>query len=96
MPYLEKEDRNELNSAMGGFTPHSGGELQYAIAKMINRYYGRIATFEGNIRYKHIEEVMGALNGANMEHYRMVVAPYEDLKIKENGGVYDVKFGKSY
>jgi len=31
---------------------------------------------------------MGALNGANQEFYRVVVAPYEDAKISENGSVY--------
>ena len=29
-----------------------------------------------------------ALEGAKLEFYRRIVAPYEELKIKENGEVY--------
>jgi len=39
---------------------------------------------------------MGALSGAAMEHYRCVVAPYEEMKIAENGAVYDVANSESY
>ena len=46
-------------------------------------------------RYADMEEMMGALDGAAREHYRIVVAPYEDEKMKQNGGVYDVKGSKS-
>ena len=46
-------------------------------------------TADKHLRYKDLEEVMGALNGANQEFYRLVVAPYEDRKLVENGNVYD-------
>ena len=38
--------------------------------------------------YATINDIIGALEGAKMEFYRRVVAPYEDEKIKENGDVY--------
>ena len=96
MPYISETEREDIHSEIGGFTPHTGGELQYAIAYMINNFYGRVNSFEPRgVRYKHMEEMMGALDGAAREHYRMVVAPYEDTKIQENGGVYDVKHSQS-
>ena len=39
--------------------------------------------------YASINDVMGALEGAKLEFYRRVVAPYEDLKIIMNGDVYE-------
>jgi len=97
MPYICPNERVEIDELIEGFVPADGGELQYAIARMVNSYYERISYFEEDgVRYKHMEQVMGALNGASLEHYRCVVAPYEELKIKQNGEVYDVEFGKSY
>jgi hypothetical protein len=96
MPYITPEDRKTIDEDSGSFVPRDGGELQYAIARLIDLHYSYINATEDGVRYKHMEAMMGSLNGASLEHYRCVVAPYEDLKIKENGGVYDVKCGKSY
>lgn len=95
MPYLPQDERDDISCELAGFTPHTGGELQYAIAYMINNYYNRLVSLGNPPRYADMEEMMGALDGAAREHYRMVVAPYEDKKIKENGGVYDVKGSES-
>jgi hypothetical protein len=38
--------------------------------------------------YQTVNDIVGALEGAKMEFYRRAAAPYEDLKIKENGDVY--------
>jgi len=43
-----------------------------------------------------MEQMMGALSGAVQEHYRCVVAPYEEMKIEDNGAVYDVANSESY
>jgi hypothetical protein len=96
MPYITPEDRKMIDRESGMFVPNDGGELQYAIARLINLHYSKIDITEGGVRYRHMESIMGALSGAAMEHYRCVVAPYEELKIKENGGVYDVKCGTVY
>jgi hypothetical protein len=96
MPYINPNERVEIDELIEGFVPADGGELQYAIARMVNSYYERVEYAEEGVRYKHMEQVMGALQGASLEHYRCVVAPYEEIKIRENGGVYDVKFGNSY
>ena len=95
MPYLPQSERDEINCEIGGFTPHTGGELQYAIAYMINNYYSRLSSMGHGPRYADMEEIMGALDGAAREHYRIVVAPYEDVKMKQNSGVYDVKGSES-
>ena len=96
MPYITSDNRDMVDSELGDFVPLNGGELQYAIAVMIQCYYEHIERTEGGVRYKHMEAMMGALNGANLEHYRCVVAPYENKKIYENGGVYNVKHGGKY
>jgi|VirMetMinimDraft_7_1064189.scaffolds.fasta_scaffold27881_8 hypothetical protein len=95
MPYLGQSERDDISCELAGFTPHTGGELQYAIAYMINNFYNRLVSMDTPPRYADMEEMMGALDGAAREHYRMVVAPYEDKKIAENGGVYDVKGSES-
>jgi len=92
MPYINKDDRLRIDDKLNGFTPRDGGELQYAIARMIENHYSA----KESVRYKDMEAMMGALNGANIEHYRCVVAPYEEKKIRENGGVYGQHGGKSY
>lgn len=95
MPYITKEDRILVDTLMGDtFTPKNGGELQYAIATLIQSYYK--VHCDNKPRYANMEQMMGALSGAVQEHYRCVVAPYEEMKIEENGAVYDVANSESY
>ena len=81
MPYIDPDKRRLLRE--GIIKVKDGGSLQYMIAVMINDILG------DNYSYKDLESMMGALAGAQMEFYRQVVAPYEDTKIKLNGGVYN-------
>ena len=94
MPYSTPQDRVQIDEQISHVTPQDGGELQYMIATLIQNYYENACY--NRPRYADMEMMMGALNGASLEHYRCVVAPYEDFKIKENGGVYDVKRGEVY
>jgi hypothetical protein len=57
---------------------------QYLIAEMIQSYI----TDKGPYNYQTLNDVMGALAGAQMEFYRKVVAPYENKKEIINGSVY--------
>jgi len=85
MPYIKQEDRNkfkDLEMELGFETPKTAGELQYVIAVMIKAFMS-----ESEGRYQDMNNVMGALNGANLEFYRRTVAPYEDLCIALNGDV---------
>lgn len=85
MPYIAPEARQKIHVPR----PNSGGELQYMIAEMINKMLLGKKNF---VRYSDLEEVMGALAGAQQEFYRIVVAPYEDKKLKENGEVYSPEY----
>jgi hypothetical protein len=80
MPYISKEAREELFDR----DPENAGEIQYLIAAMISDYLKD----KGEYSYHTLNEVMGALSGAQQEFYRKVVAPYEDTKEIINGHVY--------
>ncbi len=87
MPYIDKYSRSRLDDVN---YPLNAGEIQYLIARMINVYLNNhLKMIDGSYKYQDLNDIMGALSGAQMEFYRKVVAPYEELKIRENGGVYD-------
>ena len=94
MPYITPQDRVQIDEQISHVTPQDGGELQYMIATLIQNYYENACNKRP--RYADMEMMIGALNGASLEHYRCVVAPYEDYKLEQNGRVYDVKRGESY
>ena len=63
--------------------PLEPGQLNYAITCVLKDY------IESNgLSYDTINDIVGALEGAKLEFYRRVAAPYEDKKIIENGDVY--------
>ncbi len=84
MPYIKQEDRSHVNLFAVDRHPETAGELNYCITMLIERYW----RLQGN-RYQQINDILGALEGAKLEFYRRVAAPYEDQKIKENGDVYE-------
>lgn len=87
MPYVRQEDRDDLKQKIvyAGRSIDNAGELNYLITLLANQYI----TQHGK-NYSVINEVIGALECAKTELYRRVAAPYEDLKIQENGDVYTV------
>jgi len=80
MPYIKEKDRESAH--MLQYEPHTAGELNFLITTFIRDYYLRKPC------YQTINDVVGALEGAKLEFYRRIAAPYEDIKIKENGDVY--------
>ncbi len=89
MPYIKQEDKSKFSMSLDhlyetmqnhGITP---GELNYLFTEL-SKYY--IMTKGSS--YTHMNDVMGSLEGCKLEFYRRVVAPYEDMKIKENGDIY--------
>lgn len=80
MPYIDHELRVLLN-----YSPHilNPGELNYKITELIISYVK-----EKELSYQVLNDVMGALAGAQTEFYRRVVVLYEDQKRLENGDVY--------
>lgn len=83
MPYILQKDRPRVLEV----GPETEGELNYFITYHINEFLKR-----RGLSYVVMNDVMGALTGAQEEFYRKVVAPYEDKKIALNGEVYDEKF----
>lgn len=81
MPYIKQYRRHDL--APAGINPQDAGELNYVLTEICLRY----SRGQGG-RYQQINDVLGALEGAKLEFYRRLAAPYEDTKIAENGDVY--------
>jgi hypothetical protein len=81
MPYVSQTIRRELYHE--GRVPSTPGELNYVITTYLKEYYER-----QGLNYQTINDIVGALEGAKLEFYRRIAAPYEDTKIKENGDVY--------
>lgn len=50
---------------------------------LLKRYW-----INSNRRYQDINDIMGAIEGAKLEFYRRIAAPYENEKITENGDVW--------
>lgn len=82
MPYIQKQRRDELEAGFVA-SPDTPGELNYMLTKLCVTYCA-----EHGISYQRINDVLGALEGAKLEFYRRLAAPYEDKKIAENGDVY--------
>jgi hypothetical protein len=82
MPYIKQLDRDALQC--GTRKADTAGELNYTFTLFALEYIQR-----KGLSYQHINDVLGALDGAKLEFYRRLAAPYEDKKIAENGDVYD-------
>jgi hypothetical protein len=85
MPYIKQEERGRLNPCLPppSMAPKNAGELNYVITRLMIDYL-----VNNGGRYQQINDVLGALEGAKLEFYRRLAAPYEDTKITENGDVY--------
>ena len=81
MPYVQLHRRIALQLMQ--IVAETAGELNYQFTMRALDYLQKHGT-----SYATINDIIGALEGAKMEFYRRVVAPYEDEKIKENGDVY--------
>jgi len=85
MPYIKQIDREgleEFRGVVNDTPPRTAGELQYMIAILIKEMFNN-----SDKRYQNCNDILGALNGANLEFYRRYVAPYEDQCIFDNGDV---------
>ncbi len=82
MPYIQQGERPDIDSAIDQLNIEHCGQLNYAISMIIKEYLKR----HGN-NYSNINEVIGVLECAKLEVYRRTAAPYEDIKIKENGDI---------
>lgn len=62
----------------------TAGDLNYIFTLICNEQLKK------GLNYQGINDCVGALEGAKIELYRRVAVPYEDLKISENGDVYNI------
>jgi len=91
MPYIKQENRQQIDEIIElAVTPFGigsmlkdAGEINYVITQILLGYVEKMG-----VRYRHINEVMGAIECAKLELYRRLAGPYEDRKIEENGDVY--------
>jgi hypothetical protein len=83
MPYIKQEDRERIDFDNGGSVANTSGELNYLFTMLALEYMEH-----KGLKYQTINDIVGALEGAKLEFYRRIAAPYEDTKIKENGDVY--------
>lgn len=81
MPYIEKDRRLWLTGE-GCELPTNCGELNFVITTLLHDYLKEVG-----LKYKTINEVIGVLECAKIEIYRMIAAPYEDKKRVENGPI---------
>lgn len=103
MPYIPKDDRRANNPLVVSIdwpdipttsmrrnrlvlpiALNGPGELNFAMTTLASEYVRRRA-----INYSVLNEVMGVFSSAQAEFYRRVVVPYEDVKLSQNGDVYD-------
>jgi hypothetical protein len=87
MPYILQYIRAaveiEIQDMGLSWIPGNAGELNFVVSTFVANYIR-----ETGLKYAHLNEMVGALECAKLELQRVVIGPYEDLKIAENGGVY--------
>ena len=87
MPYVNQETRELHNDMLEHFKRlHAPfctvGELNYIITSMCHAVIEK-----QGLTYTKINEVIGVLECAKLELYRMIAAKYEDKKRDEHGAV---------
>jgi hypothetical protein len=80
MPYIISPRKKELDH---GAEPANAGDLTYVLQQTIEQYL-RVH----GLRYQHIAEVLGSIEGAKLDFIERVVKPYEAKKCRENGDVW--------
>ncbi len=90
MPYVTIDKRKKFDSLILDLTmvlsqeDHDNGDLNYCISKLVHEW---LICHPDGLRYNAASDAHKAMVCAAAEFYRVVVAPYEDLKSKENGPV---------
>jgi len=84
MPYIKAERRLLFDEHIEKIVQNinSGGEINYCIFRICLEFIKK-----NGLSYDNSMIPFSALSAAQMELYRKVIAPYEDIKIAENGDV---------
>lgn len=87
MPYIRQIPRTIIEDCLSddslNWVPSNAGDLNFVVSTFIANYL-RV----NGLTYANVNEMVGALECAKMELNRVIIGPYEDLKIAENGPVY--------
>jgi hypothetical protein len=91
MPYISRSERKQYQEAIAALAeivPQDRmlrpGHMNYIVSLLIEKVYGT------QLRYADHNEVVGVLNCIALEFYRRKTAPYEEVKIKEEGDLTDL------
>ena len=86
MPYIPQDRRTLLPRRFFDDLPDEpvAGDLNYLFSIIAKEYLER-----RGLRYAHLNDVMGALTGAQLETYRRIAGAYEDTAIERNGDMWD-------
>ena len=87
MPYIKAEKRGLYNGHIEQLVNifeqqplmEVDGDLNYVVTSIFKKLY--------TPKYFNYNRAIGVLEAIKQEFYRRVVAPYEDIKIEENGDV---------
>lgn len=87
MPYIDAKNRPQLDTLMDPIIDHiksapleeRDGMLDYVVTRMLKSLY--------QPPFFNLNRAMGVLTAIMLEYYRVVVAPYEDEKIRQFGQV---------
>ena len=84
MPYIKQKYRKVFDESLSniGSNIEDPGDLNYCFSILMKHYL-----FLHGKSYKTLNDCIGVLEAAKLEFYRRDVAPYENLKIKENGDI---------
>ncbi|MCB0354435.1 MAG: hypothetical protein KDD64_12950 [Bdellovibrionales bacterium] len=88
MPYIQSEEREQYHELIVSLAQKipvdrmaRPGHLNYIVTQLLHTVYGK------QMRYADHNEAIGVLHCIAEEFYRRKTAPYEDLKINEEGDV---------
>lgn len=81
MPYIKKKRKDVIS------TPETCGELNFMVTELVMAYLRN-----NGLSYQTCNDIVGALDNAKDEFRRRVQHKYENIKIQQNGDVYDMEW----
>lgn len=87
IPYIKKEKRAKIDGVVDALAHviEDLGDVNYAISRLVHKLILR-----EKLGYAVLNSLIGVLECAKLELYRMVIGPYENKKRMENGPVSDL------
>ena len=88
MPYIKKGKRGKIDGIVKQLADNiiTLSDINYAVTKLLHTIIDRDAK-NSRFCYALLNSMIGVLECAKLELYRMVVAPYENKKRMKNGPI---------